>query len=1459
MNVLRGVLGDEISLLQYELRRHPRFALPWSPDAAFGAPIDQSLGSEHPIICDLKTARKLCMAQTLTMSKVLEPFLTVVTSEIVNSAITSTALACVERLVTECELAMKEDDFPDFKFAEGLDDVVDSCKSCTFEAVDSAKDDAAHIRRAKVAARSVLAGLPDNISDATILTAFEICLQLVFSKRASDVLRREAEEWMLKIVQGACGMDFNQDEYCDEEAVFSLDAIRKCLKDQRESNQQAADFSFEQTGVEPSFLKPPSVVPQHAFLTLGALLSDPSVTRTARERLVGLRLLNAAVRSLPKDCHPLPRQVLLSDASIAVLRCLGSVPPPPAVVLCSAMSTTGSICRMLGDSAAAFLFILLRTVFSGFTQMKSHAVLRELYLESIGTFIAAPGLLASVFAAIDCEPQLPVVAEGFLNLLESTVRSEFPLVVKRSSSSSELSSVMDVIASTDLQDIVHMEMQPLASDPDESNAAEEQVVSRAVSVITAKIMLDVVESICIRHKAFSQGRGQKVESSVSTVKEVTAKRRAQRAEKKKLRAVAEVFNAEMGKGTGEKVLKLVMESPIVPSNTSGTTVSVEERDCITVAQFLRMTPDLDKSHIGVVLGEPDEFSTCVLAKYTETFSFANVSFTDAIRIYLESFRLPGEAQKISRIMSSFADRYYKQNEPFGGPLSSADATYVLSYAVVMLNTDRHNDSVKKKMTVDDFVRNNRGINDGKDLDRGFLEGIYSSISEEEIKMSDEAGMDALTRAHWHSLLLEFGVIDDPHRSFSDHKTIVLPKDTDLHDEDVFRIICNGSIHAAFALLDEAEDTTEAQSALEGFTLIAKCAASYRIPNAIDLVIIMLASASKLRNTSLKGSVREFGARIKAQMSAVSLFAVARQSADWMRSGGWQAFIDCVLSLHALDLLPAQLESDLCTYGDDIVDSEGNPPPPSKNIPSWWPARRLNSRNSSNEEETARTGKAGNGIWSIFGGGGSNTDTESESEDIDPPEHLLLKSPEELKARELARNCILALVVEELIINETRFIRSDSLACLCSAISDSAPIACGRKRSSGASGSEKCYKENSNGLNLDAATGTSVAAFCIDWLCLVTLKNRDRLGLTWPHLFRLLMNCIHGRNESGPLVERALAAVFRICLRFLHRDEIRTEALTLVETISKVDVSILRKVADWLSIALYQLVKVQAVHLSSRANREAVFLILEKTSSLDKRTSSVSLETLDLITRENLNWFTDDEDLFQRLCRSLGTVLRSRFHTHSSLVDEILLRLRSHAESETGRGATPKQELYKHYWKPWIKLCTNLVIARRGEIQEQTMVMLERTLSSESCEKALRSTDWKDLFSTILVPFMKSEMDSDDQEEILYFGRIKLRGVMVLSRTFLLQYTRIYDSVNREDFLEMWKAILGAMEYVSSTNVKDANDYIPESVKNMVLVLAASKILIPQNNRLWNETQSSVSTWFPDVGELISSVEASSAR
>jgi brefeldin A-inhibited guanine nucleotide-exchange protein len=47
--------------------------------------------------------------------------------------------------------------------------------------------------------------------------------------------------------------------------------------------------------------------------------------------------------------------------------------------------------------------------------------------------------------------------------------------------------------------------------------------------------------------------------------------------------------------------------------------------------------------------------------YVDLFDFEGRSFVDALRTFLQSFRLPGEAQKIDRFMLNFADRYVKTN------------------------------------------------------------------------------------------------------------------------------------------------------------------------------------------------------------------------------------------------------------------------------------------------------------------------------------------------------------------------------------------------------------------------------------------------------------------------------------------------------------------------------------------------------------------------------------------------------------------------------------------------------------------------------------------------------------------------------------------------------------------------------------------------------------------------------
>ena len=63
----------------------------------------------------------------------------------------------------------------------------------------------------------------------------------------------------------------------------------------------------------------------------------------------------------------------------------------------------------------------------------------------------------------------------------------------------------------------------------------------------------------------------------------------------------------------------------------------------------------------------------------------------AIRALLAGFRLPGEAQKIDRIMEKFAERYFLTNP---GRFDSADTAFALAFAVIMLQTDLHNPQIR---------------------------------------------------------------------------------------------------------------------------------------------------------------------------------------------------------------------------------------------------------------------------------------------------------------------------------------------------------------------------------------------------------------------------------------------------------------------------------------------------------------------------------------------------------------------------------------------------------------------------------------------------------------------------------------------------------------------------------------------------------------------------------------------
>ncbi|KAG8195440.1 hypothetical protein JTE90_013892 [Oedothorax gibbosus] len=156
-----------------------------------------------------------------------------------------------------------------------------------------------------------------------------------------------------------------------------------------------------------------------------------------------------------------------------------------------------------------------------------------------------------------------------------------------------------------------------------------------------------------------------------------------------------------------------------------------------IAEYFHSESQLDKVKIGDYLGENDKLNKEVMYCYVDQMDFAEKDFVSALRHFLEGFRLPGEAQKIDRLMEKFASRYCETN-PNNGIFSSADTAYVLAYSIIMLTTDLHSSQVKNKMTKEEYIKMNRGINDSKDLPEEHLSEIYDEIAGNEIKMKNTA-------------------------------------------------------------------------------------------------------------------------------------------------------------------------------------------------------------------------------------------------------------------------------------------------------------------------------------------------------------------------------------------------------------------------------------------------------------------------------------------------------------------------------------------------------------------------------------------------------------------------------------------------------------------------------------------------------------------------------------------------
>ncbi|KXZ43436.1 hypothetical protein GPECTOR_90g522 [Gonium pectorale] len=116
---------------------------------------------------------------------------------------------------------------------------------------------------------------------------------------------------------------------------------------------------------------------------------------------------------------------------------------------------------------------------------------------------------------------------------------------------------------------------------------------------------------------------------------------AERCLKARIGLAVDHFNKDFKKGfAAMQAAKLLPEQP--PAGSDPELAAAARKELATrLGQFLLVCPGLNKTTIGELLGDPDAFYLEVLEAFTAGFNFESLQFDAALRMFLQSFRLPG--------------------------------------------------------------------------------------------------------------------------------------------------------------------------------------------------------------------------------------------------------------------------------------------------------------------------------------------------------------------------------------------------------------------------------------------------------------------------------------------------------------------------------------------------------------------------------------------------------------------------------------------------------------------------------------------------------------------------------------------------------------------------------------------------------------------------------------------------
>jgi len=624
--------------------------------------------------------------------------------------------------------------------------------------------------------------------------------------------------------------------------------------------KSAASDAMKQIVLE-IFSKPNLARKREDILTKLASLLNPNQKNDAYV-INSLTLVNFALETLTPD--------KLTKMEISILQkdlckyLLSWSTTHDLVILSLTMRVIFNLFQTIRNHLKVPLEVFLTSVHLRILEHSGSPEEREVALESLLEFCREPALIKDLYLNYDCDVQCTNLYANICTTLGNVASPGG----YRSSSYDNNNNTID-----EMNDHNALESSNRRTTIDSNYIARKaaaiasEVPMNILNVLALESLLTIIESISRRCKnqnggasAVNNGGARSTASSHHSVKSSSGSKaryyshsssgsvdlddlemsedelQERKRRKKALSRVAKVFNKDPFSKTW---ISLGIESNILEETPK------------SVALALYTAPGLDKDELGAYMGKGPvdryPFQHEVRLAFVKHFDFSNCGrFASALRIFLHKFRLPGEAQQIDRIMDAFSKEYYKQQSS-NTIFKNSDSVFVLAFSTIMLNTDLHNPNIKnkKRMTRQQFIRNNQGINGGGDLPEAMLAWLYTDIREQELQVRREIGefishSDALDAEHfrgaWGDMLRKnvavavFTTADEARRTMFE---------AGVHEKDMFLVICKPALRAISSAFVRSWDDGNIVSSLKGLEQMAKICTFFALDNVLNDILSFL--------------------------------------------------------------------------------------------------------------------------------------------------------------------------------------------------------------------------------------------------------------------------------------------------------------------------------------------------------------------------------------------------------------------------------------------------------------------------------------------------------------------------------------------------------------------------------------------------------------------------------------------